>query len=532
MRNHLGRSCIRVFLTGILWCCLTVAAMAHASLTGAVPADGAVVETPPKSLSLSFSEPVSPLVLRLVLPDGQARTLGTFVLRDRVLEIAPPDDLGVGTHVLVWRVVSEDGHPVAGSTVFSIGAPGNVPPVAEGAVDWPVRIALWLARVVSYAGLFFGIGGLFAVRWLIPGGADGLRVIRAATLLGAVATILSLGFQGLDALGAPLSALADRTVWQAGLATRFGLTVMALLAAFCLAIVAPSRAGFAGRTASLVSLVVGSGALALSGHASSAAPQWLMQPAVFVHAITIEVWIGALLPLAYALRRGGDAGLQALGRFSRLIPVCVAVLTVAGLLLAVVQVQQFGALFSTAYGNVLLVKLALLAVLFALVALNRWVFTRPAVGGDRGAARRLGRAIIVETMIVLAVLAVAAAWRFTPPPRALALVAARPVSTHIHSDKAMAEITLTPGRSGPVQVSAVILSPDFTPLTPKDVTFVFSNPEAGIEPMRRRAVLQADGTWRAVDVVIPLAGQWRVRLDVLISDFELVRLQETVEIAP
>lgn len=532
MRNHLGRSCIRVFLTGILWCCLTVAAMAHAALTGAVPADGAVVETPPKSLSLSFSEPVSPLVLRLVLPDGQARTLGTFVLRDRVLEIAPPDDLGAGTHVLVWRVVSEDGHPVAGSTVFSIGAPGNVPPVAEGAVDWSVRIALWLARVVSYAGLFFGIGGLFAVRWLIPGGADGLRVIRAATLLGAVATILSLGFQGLDALGAPLSALADRAVWQAGLATRFGLTVMALLAAFCLAFVAPSRAGFAGRAASLVSLVVGSGALALSGHASSAAPQWLMQPAVFVHAITIEVWIGALLPLAYALRRGGDAGRQALGRFSRLIPVCVAVLTVAGLLLAVVQVQQFGALFSTAYGNVLLVKLALLAVLFALVALNRWVFTRSAVGGDRGAARRLGRAIIVETMIVLAIFAVAAAWRFTPPPRALVLVAAQPVSTHIHSDKAMAEITLTPGRSGPVQVSAVILSPDFTPLTPKDVTFVFSNPEAGIEPMRRRAVLQADGTWRAVDVVIPLAGQWRVRLDVLISDFELVRLQETVEIAP
>ncbi|GLR52901.1 copper resistance protein C [Shinella yambaruensis] len=532
VRDHPGRACIQVFLAGILWCCLAAAAMAHASLTGSVPADGAVVDTPPQSLSLSFSEPVSPLVLRLVLPDGQARTLGTFVLRDRVLEIVPPDGLGAGTHVLVWRVVSEDGHPVAGSTVFSIGAPSSAPPVAETAADWPVRIALWLARVALYVGLFFGIGGLFSVRWLIPGGADGLRVIRGVTLLGLAAAVLSLGFQGLDALGVPLSGLMDRTVWQAGLATRFGLTVIVLLAAFCLAVVASFRAAFAGRAASLASLLAGGGALALSGHASSAAPQWLTQPAVFVHAITIAVWIGALLPLACAVRRGGDAGRQALDRFSRLIPACVAALALAGLLLAVVQIQAFGALFSTAYGAVLLVKMALLAVLFSLVALNRWVFTRPAARGDRGATRRLVRSIIVETMIVLAVLAVAAAWRFTPPPRALALAAAQPASIHIHSDKAMAEIALTPGRAGPVRLSAVILSPDFTPLSPKEVTFVLSNPEAGIEPMRRRAALQGDGTWQATDVILPLAGRWRVRIDILVSDFELVRLQETVEIAP
>lgn len=526
VRDHLCRSCIHVFLTGILWCCLTVAAMAHASLTGVVPADGAVVDAPPKTLSLSFSEPVSPLVLRLILPDGQARVLDTFVLRDRVLEISVPGDLAAGTHVLAWRVVSEDGHPVAGATIFSIGAPSGAPAVAGDAIDWPVRAALWLAKIAMYVGLFFGIGGLFAIRWLIPGGYDGLRIAKAAMLLGLSATILALGLQGLDALGAPLSGLMDRAVWKAGLDTSFGSTVIVLLAAFCLALVSSSR------TASLVSLVVGSAALALSGHASSAAPRWLMQPAVFVHAMTIAVWIGALLPLAYALRRGNDAGRQALGRFSRLIPFCVGALTIAGLLLAVVQVQAFGALFSTAYGNVLLAKTALLAALFILVAINRWVFTRPAEHGAPGAARRLGRAVAVEAMIVLAVFAVAAAWRFTPPPRALALVAAQPVSTHIHSDKVMAEVTLAPGRVGPVEIAAVVLSPDFSPLTPKEVTFVLSNPQAGIEPMRRKAALQADGTWRAPGVVIPLAGQWRLRIDILVSDFELVRLQEAIEIEP
>ena len=33
-----------------------------------------------------------------------------------------PDDLPRGTQVVSYRVTSEDGHPVAGSMVFSIGA--------------------------------------------------------------------------------------------------------------------------------------------------------------------------------------------------------------------------------------------------------------------------------------------------------------------------------------------------------------------------------------------------------------------------
>ncbi|WP_245409288.1 CopD family protein [Shinella sp. WSJ-2] len=530
MRDHLGRSCIQVFLTGIFWYCLAVAAMAHASLTGAVPADGAVVNAPPKTLSLYFSEPVSPLVLRLILPDGQSKTLETFVLRDRTLEITAPGDLAVGTHVLAWRVVSEDGHPIAGSTIFSIGAPSNAPQAAGEVIDWPVRMALWLARIAMYAGLFFGIGGLFAVRWLIPGGVDGLPVIRAALLLGISGTAVSLGLQGLDALGAPLSSLADHAVWSAGLETSFGLTVMALSSAFLLALATSSRTTVSGRAASLVAIVAGSAAMALSGHASSATPQWLMRPAVFVHVVTIAIWIGSLPPLAYALQHGGDAARQALGRFSRLIPVCVAALTASGLLLAIVQVQTFDALVSTAYGNVLLAKTALLVVLFLLVAANRWVFTKPAERGEQGAARRLARAAIIETMIALVIFVVAATWRFTPPPRALAIAAAQPVSIHVHADKAMAEIAVTPGRAGPVGLSAIILAPEFTAITPKEVAFALSNPQAGIEPMRRKAMLHADGVWRAADVNLPIAGQWRVRVDILISDFELVRLEDTIEL--
>jgi copper transport protein len=44
---------------------------AHASLTKAEPADGAVIAAPPAALTLTFNEAVSPLVVRLIGPDGE-----------------------------------------------------------------------------------------------------------------------------------------------------------------------------------------------------------------------------------------------------------------------------------------------------------------------------------------------------------------------------------------------------------------------------------------------------------------------------
>ena len=533
MRNHhLGRLGLLALITGLIWSCLTMAALAHASLTSATPSDGTVVATPPTMFSLSFSEPVSPLVLKLVRPDGTTANLERFALRDKTLEITPPDDLENGTYVMTWRVVSEDGHPVGGSSIFSIGALSAAQPTAAENVDWPVRSALWISKIGLYAGLFLGIGGTFALRWLIPSTRSVKRLTFALVAIGLIATLASAGLQGVDALGLPLSELLTSAAWQTGFETSFGRTVILLLCAFVLSIVALRvKRSAMGRTLAAIALIAGAAALALSGHASAAAPQLLMRPAVFLHALTIAAWVGALVPLVYALRHDAETGRAALARFARLIPVTVGILVMAGIVLAIVQVERPAALIDTAYGNVLLAKLSLILVLFLVVSFNRWALTKPAQAGDGKARHRLARVVVVETILVLAILAVASTWRFTPPPRALAVVATQPVSTHIHSDKAMAEVTITPGRAGPVDVSAFIMAPDFSAMVPKDVVFVFSNSQAGVEPMRRKAAFR-DGAWRSEGVILPLPGQWHLRVDVLISDFEMVKLQELIDIAP
>lgn len=533
MQNHrLGRLGLLALITGLIWSCLTMAALAHASLTSATPADGTVVATPPAMFSLSFSEPVSPLVLKLVRPDGTTANLEHFALRDKTLEITPPDDLENGTYVMTWRVVSEDGHPVGGSSIFSIGAPSESQPTATENADWLVRSALWISKIGLYAGLFLGVGGTFVLRWLIPPTGDVKRSTFVLIVIGVIATLASAGLQGLDALGLPLTEMVTPAVWAAGFETSFGRTVILLLGAFFLSGVALWVQGPAiSRTVAAVALIAGAAALALSGHASAAVPQLLMRAAVFLHALTIAVWVGALVPLVHALRHDAEAGRAALARFSRLIPVAVGILVIAGIVLAIVQVEKPAALLDTAYGNVLLAKLVLILVLFLVVAFNRWALTEPAQAGNGRARHRLARVVVLETMLVLAILAVASTWRFTPPPRALAVVAEQPVSVHIHSDKAMAEVTITPGRAGPVEVSAFVMAPDFSAMVPKEVVFVFSNPQVGVEPMRRKAAL-SDGVWRSEGVILPLPGQWQLRIDVLISDFEMVKLQEVIEIAP
>lgn len=529
-------ACVRTLalLVLVLLASLTHAgtAWAHAALNAAEPPDGAVVQASPRRYALTFSEPVSPLALRLVRPDGTSIPLDRFSVEGRVVEIEAPNGLGRGTHVLSWRVVSEDGHPVGGSVTFSIGeASAKAPHVVEG-IDWTVRFWLWLSKVALYIGLFAGVGGVFARRILIPEADAGGRFVATTLAVGVAGAIVSLGFQGLDALDAPAGRIAEPFVWSAGLDTSYGRTIAAALAALALAGCALGLKGLVARVVTTAALLLAGIALALSGHASAASPQWLMRPAVFLHAVAIAIWVGALAPLGLALREKAPGAAQALRRFSRVIPAIVAVLVLAGIALAAVQIERPVALLDTAYGQVFLVKLALLAGLFLLAAVNRWSLTVPVEKGDPMAMRKLARSVAAETLIVMLIFGAVAVWRFTPPPRALAAAAAAPAAMHIHTARAMVDLTVTPGRAGPVSVSAIIMTGDYGPLDAKDVTFVFSNPDAGIEPFRRKADKPGDGTWRAGGVALPLPGEWSVRVDVRIGDFDIARLDGRITIRP
>jgi copper transport protein len=243
-----------------------------------------------------------------------------------------------------------------------------------------------------------------------------------------------------------------------------------------------------------------------------------MRPIVFIHTVGVAFWIGALAPLALGLRAG--AGRAALAWFSRAIPLVLAPMLLAGLWLSVVQLGSLEALWTTAYGRVLAAKLAAVMMLLALAALNRFHLKT---------STRLVRSISAEIVVAILILGLVAVWRFTPPPRALALAAVQPARVHIHGEVLMADVTLEPGRVGTSRVSIVVLRGDFSLLEPKEVALILSNPAAGVEPVRRAATLR-EGVWQVDALPLPVAGRWQLRVDVLVSDFERQRLEDSVDI--
>jgi copper transport protein len=62
------------------------------------------------------------------------------------------------------------------------------------------------------------------------------------------------------------------------------------------------------------------------------------------------------------------------------------------------------------------------------------------------------------------------------------------------------------------------------------VTLILANPAAGIEPVRRNASAAGAASWRVEGLRVPVAGLWIIRVDLLISDFEKIVLEERAEL--
>jgi len=139
-----------------------------------------------------------------------------------------------------------------------------------------------------------------------------------------------------------------------------------------------------------------------------------------VHLVAAAGWLGALLPLALALAaaRREPAMLPFAAavtrRFSYLGMICVLALLASGLVNSWLLVGTIPQLFGTAYGHVLLMKVALFLAMLGFAAVNRFHWT-PRLEIVPQSVRRLGRNAIVELGLGLGILALVGALGATPP---------------------------------------------------------------------------------------------------------------------
>jgi copper transport protein len=511
----------------LLWaCCFASEACSHASLVSVEPRDGSVLATPPKRLELRFSENVVAGAVTLIDARGKLRDDATVDAKDEMITVTVPADLPRGTAIVSYRVISQDGHPVAGSVTFSIGEPSETKP--SGSAHAAVDSMIWLARIGLYLGLFAGVGGAFFANWIarrrVAAGA-----ISCFLALGIVCAGGSLGFQGLDALGLSGAGLFALSPWKIALATSLGPSLLIAIVAMAAALASLHGDRVAvSRTLSALAFTGVGLALAASGHAATASPQIVMRPVMFVHALGVAFWLGALLPLSAIVWQQRSAALPIVQCFSTLALPAVGLLVLSGLPLAVVQLESVHALFDTRYGLILLAKLGLVAAMLLLAARHRFRLT-PALARDAGVSQPFSRSIALECAVAVILLAVVAGWRFTPPPRAL--MSEGPVVVHIHTDKAMFLVLVSPARVGLDDFALQLLHEDASPLSAKEARLTLSMSSRGIEGIERKAALGSDGFWHVTGVPLSAPGRWHMQIDALVSDFEQISLEDDFDVA-
>lgn len=215
--------------------CFGGAAWAHASLVSAAPSDGSVLAEAPSTVELRFNESITVGSVNLVDAKGKPRIDATVEAGGDEIRILLPASLPRGTSVVSYRVISQDGHPVAGSITFSVGAPTATRLPESGSAV--IAGLIWLTRLGVYAGLFAGIGGVFFLIW-IAREKVAVRIILAALAAGIVSAVIYIGLQGLNVLGSPLPALLSAAPWRIAVGTSLGVSLLMAIATMIISVVA------------------------------------------------------------------------------------------------------------------------------------------------------------------------------------------------------------------------------------------------------------------------------------------------------
>lgn len=103
-------------------------AFGHAQLLSSTPADGDILAQPPTQAALTYNEDINPEFAQIVITDSTGRAVPVQPEVTGPTVVVPlPTDLPAGEVAVRYRVVSRDGHPIAGQIAFvqETGAPSE-----------------------------------------------------------------------------------------------------------------------------------------------------------------------------------------------------------------------------------------------------------------------------------------------------------------------------------------------------------------------------------------------------------------------
>jgi copper transport protein len=536
-----GRRRRRFGLVLVLLAALAVApeASAHAVLLTTEPSNDAVVARSPARVVLRFNETVETAFGGIRVFDASARRVdsGRVARPDSAaLAVDLDGELADGTYTVAWRVVSADSHPISGAFVFHVREPGAEPAGIASEVlesgSGGVRTLATAVRFVDFGLLLASAGGAAALVLVLGDGGRPLRrrlasALAVASLGLAAAAAAGIVLQGATAGGFGVIEALDPDVVEAVLDTRFG-RIWLLQAAAAVALSAVALA-LRRRESELASgLAVGLAVVlvvtpALAGHASVSGGVAMLADAG--HVAAAAAWAGGLTFLVAALMWAGSGrwalAAEAVPRFSTLAVGAVVLLLVTGTINGYLQVKALRGLWETTYGLLLLGKVALVLPLLALGAYNNR-FAVPRLRAQVASGReqrRFLRTVGVELGLMVAVVALTAALVAEPPAKA-EVTPAGPFATTAEVGPNELNLVVDPAQPGSNEIHLYLTDQTGQPATVAEARVSATLPSRRVGPLRFRALRAGPGHYLVDNANLALAGDWRIRLDLRVGEFE------------
>ena len=537
---------------------LPAAASAHAVLVKTVPQASGTVNSPPKQLALTYSEPVEPRFAIVSVTDaaGRQQTAGPphRSPTDSNTLLVPLKRTAEGWYLVYWRVISVDGHPVRGAYTFAVGPNAGpapqfvIPSISETAATPKLIVARWIAFLSVMTAI-----GLLALRLAIA--RPMVRRVSGTSLRDVSVAFIVASAVGLVAIPVYLFvATADfalRSVFSVGAllplvhASAFGRGYLDLELCFALFVAAGIAAIWVDRPErehrSVAELLAFTGAAAAaaatllipgaSGHPSQTAPRGIALGLDWLHLVSGSIWIGGLIGLLVLWRSlplaKRVAGLVvAVPRFSAVALGSVIVLAGSGTWASILHLPTIASLWQTSYGQAILVKVALLLAAVALAAFNL-LRTKPGLQtegpGAGGAAVLLRRLVAGEVLIVSsAVLVAAILSSLAPPSKALAAVSGStkrvgpgPVVSTIEKDGYKLQVRVAPNRAAVPNDFSIKLTRAGQPVRGADVVVRFDMLDMTMGEQAYRMQESAPGVYtRAATPALVMVGHWGLSFDV------------------
>ena len=382
---------------------------AHAVPISSDPLPNRILDEGPAQLTIFFNEPIVPQFsrIRVLTQTGQAIDVGDGIASDgnRNLTISLPP-LNEGAYLVSWQALSAvDGHTTSGTFSFGVGdvvLDGDEASSVLADISPFSAAARWLT--LTGLALLIGFFSFHLLVWrpLFAGvemEADevdldqttvtaGLRVVYVGLTL----LLIALGLTLYDQ--ATAFRLWEAGNWQPWLATQFGqmwlLRLLLWLPMLGLVIglnkMVKQHDSTPGSWPSswlwlaglLLSIGLAATSSMISHSAALAQDTWQAIGVDLAHTVAAGVWAGGLLFLALALFQARRLevdlktwlNLSLILNFSAVAALSIGVLIFSGAYLAGKHVGTWTALVGTAYGLVLLGKLAVALVAFGLAAIN------------------------------------------------------------------------------------------------------------------------------------------------------------------